>query len=81
LKTHSKSKKTAMNNKEELRKVVRQFIKSELDEATTTANVPGYQTPFAFSDKDDEKRKDDIEDFLDTYGYELAEILEMLANE
>lgn len=69
-----------MSKEKRLRKVVRHFIKTELEEATTTANVPGYNTPFAFSDTDDEKRKDDIEDFLDTYGYELAEILEMLAD-
>lgn len=68
-----------MNEEKRLRRVIRQFIKSEIKEATTTANVPGYQTPFAFSDEADEKREDDIEDFLDTYGYELAEILEMLA--
>jgi len=70
-----------MNEEERLRKIVRHFVKSELDEITTTGNVPGYQTPFAFGDTDDDKRRDDIEDFLDTYGYELAEILEMLAND
>ena len=28
-----------------------------LEEITTTAAVPGYQTPFAFSSKSDEKKK------------------------
>ena len=29
----------------------------EMDEVSTTANVAGYQTPYAFVDKDDEKSK------------------------
>ena len=28
-----------------------------LEEITTTAAVPGYMTPFAFSSKEDEKKK------------------------
>lgn len=59
---------------EQFREVVRQFIQQEIDEATTTAAVPGYQTPFAFGDKEDEKKEDDIEEFLDTYGWEMAEL-------
>ena len=63
-----------MNEEKQLRNVIRKLIQNELDEATTTGAVPGYQTPFAFGDEDDEKREDDIEDFLDTYGYEMAEL-------
>tara|TARA_Y100001938_G_scaffold141708_1_gene211875 strand:- start:536 stop:1009 length:474 start_codon:yes stop_codon:yes gene_type:complete len=32
-------------------------VEKELEEATTTANVAGYQTPYAFSSKKDKKRK------------------------
>ena len=37
-------------------------VQKELDEATTTGNVDGYQTPYAFSDKKgkDKKRKKKI---------------------
>lgn len=63
-----------MSKEEELRNVIRQVIQQELDEATTTAAVPGYQTPFAFGDKEDEKKEDDIEEFLDTHGWEMAEL-------
>lgn len=37
-----------MDKKEALRKAIRELIKKELDEATTTASVPGYLTPYAF---------------------------------
>jgi regulator of sirC expression with transglutaminase-like and TPR domain len=67
-----------MNEEKQFRKAVREIIRQELDEATTTAAVPGYQTPFAFGDKEDEKREDDIEDFLDTYDYELAELVKRM---
>lgn len=62
------------NIDEQFRGVVRSMIKKELSEMTTTGAVPGYQTPFAFGDKEDEKKEDDIEEFLDTYGWEMAEI-------
>lgn len=66
---------------EQFREVVRKMIRTELDEATTTANVPGYDTPFAFSPEDDEKREDDIIDFLDSHGWELAEIIQDVLSE
>lgn len=70
-----------MNEEKAFRNVVRQIVKQELDEATTTAAVPGYQTPFAFGSKDDEKREDDIEDFLDTYGWKMAELAKKALDE
>lgn len=63
-----------INEHNQFREIIRQVIKQELDEATTTAAVPGYQTPFAFGDEEDEKKEDDIEEFLDTYGWEMAEL-------
>lgn len=68
------------NIDEQFREVVRSVIKQELSEMTTTAAVPGYQTPFAFGDKEDEKKEDDIEEFLDTYGWEMAELAEKVRN-
>ena len=36
-----------MDKKQQLRELVRELIKKELDEMTTTAAVPGYLTPYA----------------------------------
>ena len=46
-------------------------VQKELDEATTTGNVAGYQTPYAFSDKGkkDKKRKKKIATAL---GYSVV---------
>lgn len=63
-----------MNESSQFRNVVRKLIKQELSEMTTTAAVPGYQTPFAFGDEDDEEREEDMEEFMDKYGYEMAEL-------
>jgi len=63
-----------IDEQKQFREVVRHLIQQEIDEATTTAAVPGYQTPFAFGDKEDEKKEDDVEEFLDTHGWEMAEL-------
>ena len=49
-----------------------------LEEITTTAAVPGYMTPFAFSSKEDEKKKEFI--IKDNIGYGEWE-WDVLANE
>ena len=46
---------------DKLKEFIREIIKDELEEASTSANVPGYQTPYAFrgkrkKDKDKEKK-------------------------
>ena len=38
-------------NEENFRKRIREVIRKELDEMTTTANVAGYSTPHAFAGK------------------------------
>lgn len=44
--------------KEELKEKIRQILrKSMIDEMNTTGNAEGYNTPFAFSGKDGEKKK------------------------
>ena len=40
--------------KEKIRQIVRESL---IDEMNTTGNAEGYNTPFAFSGKDDEKKK------------------------
>ena len=36
-----------MSKMDKLKEIIRELIKKELEEATTSANVPGYQTPYA----------------------------------
>ena len=47
---------------DKLKEIIRELIKKELEEASTSANVPGYQTPYAFSGgrKKDKKKKKKI---------------------
>ena len=45
---------------DKLKEIIRELIKKELDEASTSAATPGYQTPYAFSggrSKDKKKKK------------------------
>ena len=50
--------KTRKLFKELVKKLTMELLDEEsLEEITTTAAVPGYQTPFAFSSKEDEKKK------------------------
>ncbi len=62
-------------NKEKLKDVIRKEVKSALNEISQTGNVAGYQTPFAFTGKNDEA-KEDKKDWMKKinkqYGYTLV---------
>ena len=50
-----------MSKMDKLKEIIRELIRKELSEASTTSNVAGYETPMAFSGgrkKDKKKRKD-----------------------
>ena len=51
-----------MSKMDKLKQIIRELIKKELDEASTSAATPGYQTPYAFSGgrKKDKKKKKKI---------------------
>ena len=50
--------KTRKLFKELVKKLTMELLDEEsLEEITTTGNVAGYSTPFAFSSKEDEKKK------------------------
>ena len=51
-----------MSNQAKLKQIVRELIKKEMEEASTSSATPGYQTPMAFSGgrKKDKKKKRDI---------------------
>ena len=38
-----------MSKMDKLREIIRELIKKEIDEATTTGNIAGYETPMAFT--------------------------------
>ena len=46
-----------MSKIDKLREMIRELIKKELDEATTTGNIAGYETPMAFTGKGKGKKK------------------------
>lgn len=71
--------------KEKTEKKLREYIRQVIldvqdeeetkDEATTTANVPGYQTPYAFSgnsEEDEEDREEKLRRVNKQYGYTLV---------
>ena len=47
---------------DKLKEIIRELIKKELDEASVTGDIAGYQTPYAFSGgrKKDKKKKKKI---------------------
>ena len=46
-----------MSEMDNFREIIRELIKKELDEATTTGNIAGYETPMAFTGKGKGKKK------------------------
>ena len=51
---------------EKLKEIIRELIKKELDEATTTGNIEGYETPNAFTGgpgKGKKKKKEERNSF------------------
>ena len=48
-----------MSNQAKLKQIVRELIRKQMKEASTSSATPGYQTPYAFSGgrKKDKKKK------------------------
>ena len=61
-----------MSRLDKLKEIIRELIKRELDEASVTGNVAGYETPMAFSGgrKKDKKKKKDIS--TNSTGYDVV---------
>ena len=68
---------TKMKNGEEVPNCVPDDEVENYDEATTTANVPGYNTPYAFSGDGDQDMIDQKREYLKKlnkqYGYTLMD--------
>ncbi len=58
-------------NEKHLRELVREVIRKELDEMTTTGAVAGYETPRAFRGKS-AKNKKKIKDIAEKLGWKLT---------
>ena len=58
-------------NEKHLRELVREVIRKELDEMTTTGAVAGYETPNAFRGKS-AKNKKKIKDIAEKLGWKLT---------
>ena len=61
-----------MSRLDKLKEIIRELIKKELDEASTSSATPGYQTPMAFSGgrKKDKKKKKNIS--TNSTGYNVV---------
>ena len=61
-----------MSRLDKLKEIIRELIKNELEEASVTGNVAGYETPMAFSGgrKKDKKKKKDIS--TNSTGYDVV---------
>ena len=61
-----------MSRLDKLKEIIRELIKNELEEASVTGNVAGYETPMAFSGgrKKDKKKKKNIS--TNSTGYNVV---------
>lgn len=61
---------------DKIKELIKKEVKSVVNEISQTGNIAGYQTPFAFSNTDDEdakkKRKKRLKKMNDTIGYTLV---------
>ena len=53
----------------------------DIDEATTTGNVAGYGTPFAFGDDSEESKKKKKKNATTSTGYEIVENINLIKEE
>ena len=61
-----------MSKIDKLKEIIRELIRNELEEASTSSATPGYQTPMAFSGgrKKDKKKKKKIS--TNSTGYDVV---------
>ena len=61
-----------MSKMDKLKEIIRELIKKELDEASTSAATPGYQTPYAFTGKSAKGKKKKKKISTNSTGYNVV---------
>jgi len=61
-----------MSRLDKLKEIIRELIKKELDEASTSSATPGYQTPFAFTGKSAKGKKKKKKISTNSTGYAVV---------
>ena len=61
-----------MSKIDKLREMIRELIKKEVDEATTTGNIAGYETPNAFTGGPGKGKKKKKEISTNSTGYNVV---------
>ena len=61
-----------MSKMDKLKEIIRELIKKELDEASTSAATPGYQTPYAFTGKSAKGKKKKKKISTNSTGYDVV---------
>ena len=61
-----------MSKMDNLREIIRELIKKEIDEATTTGNIAGYETPMAFTGGKGKGKKKKREIAINSTGYNVV---------
>ena len=61
-----------MSKMDKLREIIRELIKKEIDEATTTGNIAGYETPMAFTGGKGKGKKKKREIATNSTGYNIV---------
>ena len=61
-----------MSKMDKLKEIIRELIKKEIDEATTTGNIAGYDTPNAFTGGAGKGKKKKKEISTNSTGYDVV---------
>ena len=61
-----------MSKMDKLREIIRELIRKELEEATTTGNIAGYETPMAFTGGKGKGKKKKREIATNSTGYNVV---------
>ena len=61
-----------MSKMDKLKEIIRELVKKELEEATTTGNIAGYETPMAFTGGVGKGKKKKKEISTNSTGYNVV---------
>ena len=61
-----------MSKMDKLREIIRELVRKELAEATTTGNIAGYETPYAFTGGSGKGKKKKREIATNSTGYNIV---------